>query len=164
LDKGVKAAGHSGFVSGDFGDEEVAVKLGALALEYESLLTAQLGEQRRYFERLLAKVGGVTWGCPCTKAPLWPNPLWPAPPLCQEEAAGLAAAAEAGASPSQLEAAAALRASCEALESEHAALAEELRRDEAALSEGRHKQGEPVRFSHFIECGVSPVVGLARFQ
>jgi hypothetical protein len=150
LDKGVKAAGHSGFVSGDFGDEEVAVKLGALALEYESLLTAQLGEQRRYFERLLAKVGGVTWGCPCTKAPLWPNPLWPAPPLCQEEAAGLAAAA--------------LRASCEALESEHAALAEELRRDEAALSEGRHKQGEPVRFSHFIECGVSPVVGLARFQ
>ena len=61
LDKGAKAAGHmmqelNGFASGDFGDQEVAVKLGALALEYESLLTTQLSEQRRYFERLLAKV------------------------------------------------------------------------------------------------------------
>jgi len=61
LDKGVKAAGHmmqelNGFASGDFGDQEVSVKLGALALEYESLLTTQLSEQRRYFERLLAKV------------------------------------------------------------------------------------------------------------
>lgn len=57
MDKGRKAAQcHRGFASGDFGDEAGAVKLGALALEYESLLTAQLGEQRRYFERLLAKV------------------------------------------------------------------------------------------------------------
>jgi len=45
-----------GVGAGDFGGgDEAVVKLGGLVAEYESLLVAQLSEQRRYFERLLAK-------------------------------------------------------------------------------------------------------------
>jgi len=51
------------------------------------------------------------------------------------------AAAEAGASSSQLSEMEALRQSCAALEAEHGHVAEALRHEEAILKESRNKQG-----------------------
>ena len=74
----------------------------------------------------------------------FPPPTKPScSPVHQEEAAGLAAAAEAGASSSQLSEIEALRHSCEELEAEHALVAEVLRHEEAVLKESRNKQGVP---------------------
>ena len=132
-DASAKAGG--GWSAGDYGGSDApAVKVGGLAREYELLLMAALGEQRRHFEQLLAK----------------------------EEAAAIEEAAEGQASPEELEAAATLRERCRALEADLHAERRSAEALDAALRAGKAAQAALLKKSREAERRTRGLKGQAR--